>query len=365
MISFYKLAGKNSIYQLLYNKISMLTISFYKGTNMKQILIFSTILCLPLISYANDGTGSVSTGGVEYIKNEKIVMQKENLFISQDKIKVAYEYRNLTDKDITETVLFPLPEVMLDDYSPFADTQSLINSFKVYANGKEIKPTTHVRAFFYETQNADDEEKRKSVSHDVTEILRACGLNEEELMEPWLRKSDSANQKILKCQDPRLAKFTYKTAEDNGDIVWGGQIIYSWQQTFKANAITKIYHEYQPLVGGGLGLADLINFKKFTNAYCIDSAFKQSVKARANQNTYYYRELGYILKTGANWAKPIEDFTLTIEKPKDQIISFCWKGKGKVKTVLQNDKVVQYQVKEKHFSPKYDLDVLYGIKTTP
>ena len=121
---------------------------------MKKSLLL-TILCLPFMAQANDSTGTVSTGGVEYIKNEHIAMQKENLFISQDKIKVEYEYRNLTDKDITETVLFPLPEVMLHDYGDFADTQSLINSFKIYANGKEIKPTTHVRAFFYETKNAD------------------------------------------------------------------------------------------------------------------------------------------------------------------------------------------------------------------
>ena len=90
---------------------------------MKKSLLL-TILCLPFIAQANDSTGTVSTGGVEYIKNEHIAMQKENLFISQDKIKVKYEYRNLTDKDITETVLFPLPEVMLHDYGDFADTQS-------------------------------------------------------------------------------------------------------------------------------------------------------------------------------------------------------------------------------------------------
>ena len=29
--------------------------------------------------------------------------------------------------------------------------------------------------------------------------------------------------------------------------------------------------------------------------------------------------------------------------------------------MLQNDKVVQYQVKEKDFLPQHDLDVLYGI----
>ena len=329
---------------------------------MKKSLIL-TILCLPFMAQANDSTGTVSTGGVEYIRNEHIAMQKENLFISQDKIKVEYEYRNLTDKDITETVLFPLPEVMLHDYGDFADTQSLINSFKIYANGKEIKPTTHVRAFFYETKNADDPEKRELVSHDVTDILRACGLTEEELMEPWLRKSDSADKKILKCQDPRLAKYSYKDSEDGEgvdmEVFWGGQIIYSWEQTFKGNSITQIQHEYTPLVGGGVGLPELVNYKKFADTFCIDPSFKKSVKAKSQG--IYYHELGYILKTGANWAKPIADFTLTIERPKTQIVSFCWKGKGEVKKVLQNDKVVQYQVKEKDFLPQHDLDVLYGI----
>ena len=179
-------------------------------------------------------------------------------------------------------------------------------------------------------------------------------------MEPWLRKSDSANKKILKCQDPRLAKYSYKDFEDSQDITWGGQIIYSWQQTFKANSITQIQHEYLPLLGSGMGLHDLVDYKKFADTFCIDPSFKKSVKAKSNQGIYY-RELGYILKTGANWAKPIADFTLTIERPKDQIVSFCWKGKGEVKKVLQNDKVVQYQVKEKDFLPQHDLDVLYGI----
>ena len=61
---------------------------------MKKSLLL-TILCLPFMAQANDSTGTVSTGGVEYIKNEHIAMQKENLFISQDKIK-AVSYTHLT-----------------------------------------------------------------------------------------------------------------------------------------------------------------------------------------------------------------------------------------------------------------------------
>ena len=45
---------------------------------MKKSLLL-TILCLPFMAQANDSTGTVSTGGVEYIKNEHIAMQKENL----------------------------------------------------------------------------------------------------------------------------------------------------------------------------------------------------------------------------------------------------------------------------------------------
>ena len=89
--------------------------------------------------------------------------------------------------------------------------KSLINSFKILCVGKEIKPTTHVSRVLFTKQEMADGEKRELVSHDVTDILQACGLTEEELMEPWLRKSDSADKKkSWKCQDPRLAKFAYK-----------------------------------------------------------------------------------------------------------------------------------------------------------
>ena len=57
---------------------------------------------------ANDSTGYVSTGGVQYLKNNNIQMYSEDLFISKNQIKVDYQFKNLTNKDISETVLFPL-----------------------------------------------------------------------------------------------------------------------------------------------------------------------------------------------------------------------------------------------------------------
>ena len=46
---------------------------------MKKLLIFA-VLCMPFATQANDSVGTISTGGVEYIKNEHIAMQKEPVY---------------------------------------------------------------------------------------------------------------------------------------------------------------------------------------------------------------------------------------------------------------------------------------------
>ncbi len=51
---------------------------------------------LPLISasiMANDSTGYVATGGVQYLKNKDIQMFSEDLFISKKNIKVDYQFK--------------------------------------------------------------------------------------------------------------------------------------------------------------------------------------------------------------------------------------------------------------------------------
>ena len=106
-------------------------------------------------------------------------------------------------------------------------------------------------------------------------------------------------------------------------IPWSSQVIYSWKQTFKANGLTKIHHEYKPLVGGSVALYP----DEYNQQFCMDKQFKQGLKASAENSPF--SALGYILTTGANWAKPIENFKLTIERDKDELVSFCWDGQVK------------------------------------
>ena len=54
-------------------------------------LILITSLCLPVFTFANDSTGYVGTGGIQYLKNKNIAMQSEDLFISK---KIITLYKN-------------------------------------------------------------------------------------------------------------------------------------------------------------------------------------------------------------------------------------------------------------------------------
>jgi len=56
---------------------------------MKKILGLCVFISMQIS--ANDSTGFVATGGVQYLKNPKISMQSEDLFISKNIIRVNYQ----------------------------------------------------------------------------------------------------------------------------------------------------------------------------------------------------------------------------------------------------------------------------------
>ena len=322
---------------------------------VKTAFIFSgkvvcTVLLAVTAAQANDSTGYIGTGGVEYLKNKNISMHSEDLYISKDKIRVNYEFKNLSNKDITETVLFPMPAVPSFIDSDFADTSETYNNFKLWVNGKPIDPELHVRTFMRPIVVKDGDRTYADTSIDTTEIFKSCGLNEADMMGPWTYKVDTeyVNQRLLDCNNKALDKFIYD--KESLDIPWDSQVIYSWKQTFKANAMTKIKHSYTPLVGGSVHLGT----EQFTD-FCVDNSTQRGFHKSGGRP---YRALSYILTTGANWAKPITNFKLTVERDPDELVSFCWKGKGKVKKISPTT----FEIKETNFIPTHDFDVAFIMK---
>ena len=166
---------------------------------MKKLTIALAVL-IPLSTYtlANDSTGYVGTGGIQYLKNSQIAMQSEDLFISKKLIKVDYLYKNLSNKVVTETILFPLPRIDNFFESDFAHTEQLLKSFKILVDGKNIKPEMHVRTFIQKDE--------KSPLIDATDAFKQCGLTETDMLNPWLRNNDEYQyyvNKLKQCKKPK------------------------------------------------------------------------------------------------------------------------------------------------------------------
>ena len=316
---------------------------------MKKIVALCVLIAMQVS--ANDSTGFVATGGVQYLKNPNISMQSEDLFISKNIIRVNYQFKNLTAQNRTETILFPLTKVQNYIEYDYADVTGLTHSFKVQVNGQSIKPQSHVRAFL--PSNEQEFIEDGDFQADVTDELTACGLTQQELMQPWQAENADTNvviqQKITACKNVKVQNLL--KIQDEDVIRWQSQIIYSWQQNFKANAITRIQHEYAPLVGGSVGLS----LEESAKTYCMDQHFQAGLKKAKSQNAPY-QALGYILKTGANWAKPIQNFKLTIERDPNELVSFCWNGQ------VKKISATQFQITEKNFVPKQDLDIIFVRK---
>ena len=307
----------------------------------------TTTVLLPITVQANDSAGYVATGGVKYIKNKNISMHSEDLYISKDEIRVNYEFKNLSNKDITETILFPMPAIPSFIDSDYADIDATYDSFKVWVNGRAIQPKLHVRTFMHPLASEDKDSTYSDQSVDTTALFKSCGLTDAEMMNPWRYKFNFAdvNKKLLNCTNKRLDKFI--NSSNQRDFSWDSQIIYSWQQTFKANSTTTVKHTYAPLVGGSVHLGE----EEF-GGFCVDDYTRHGFHESGARP---YEALSYILTTGANWAKPIKDFTLTVERDKNELVSFCWQGKGKVKKIASNT----FQIKESDFVPTHDFDVIF------
>ena len=327
---------------------------FLTDTGTAMAIGCSSILVMAS-AHANDSTGYIATGGVQYLKSNNISMHSEDLYISKDKIRVNYEFKNLSNKDITETVLFPLPALATWIDGDFADTAATTDNFKIWSDGRLVEPQVHVRTYMTplirEQGRLVRDDTRKI---DTTEIFKACGITDREMMGPWLGPKDNylVNQKLRRCDNDALSPFIdYSKDEDfESYVYWESQIIYSWQQTFKANAITKVQHAYAPLVGDSVDL-DKSQYAQF----CVDKATSHTL---SKNSFHYYRALSYILTTGANWAKPIGKFKLTVERDPDELVSFCWKGNGKVKKVGPTT----FEVKEINFVPTHDFDVAFILR---
>ena len=293
----------------------------------KRVIAGSTLVLLLSLSTvrADDGAASIAAGGIVMKRESRIVMAKEILKISEDKVIVDYDFRNDTDADITSEVAFPIPNYSLnpDGAEP---KEAGFDDFKLSIDGKPARYAVQVRALVG--------------NKDMTPMLSQMHVDIASMGHYFWPSGGGPTfpdiDRLSKSQLHRLASL--KLVDEDGTPLWSVQKKCYWTQVFPAHGIVHIHHEYKPVLGSlnsvSYGLTgDDPAAKKELGTLCVDPSLRRSLITLVDDPHAIvpYSYVDFILTTANTWKTPIEDFTLIVERPhlKDtnqNYVSFCWSG---------------------------------------
>ena len=108
---------------------------------MRFLLVCGALLAAAP-ALANDTSAVLTTGGLEFITNQDIVMESEELFISKEEIRVVYQFRNTGTVDQNILVAFPMPDIVPNFWSPVAfpmGPDDNLFEFETTLNGEPVE----------------------------------------------------------------------------------------------------------------------------------------------------------------------------------------------------------------------------------
>lgn len=320
-------------------------------------VLAASLLATP--AFANDSTAELGAGGLVYVTTDAVRMNSEDLFLSMDAVRVRYEFENVSDKDVTTLVAFPMPDIKGDiDFLEAIPVDDPVNflDFSTTVDGVPVK--------------AEVQQRVSALGVDQTELLKSLGIP----LAPQLPAARDALDKLPPEKWDELIHLGLAAPDefDQGKgwekhltPMWQLSTAYFWRQTFPAGEKLIVEHRYKPSVGMTAGVSFATEdsreepwFQGYAHKYCIDKSFLDAAdkaqQAAGNGDGDYLMEhrLDYILKTAQNWAGSISNFHLTVDKGKPgNLLSFC--GQGVKKTGPTT-----FEMSAEDFYPEDDLHLL-------
>ncbi len=324
---------------------------------------------------ANDGVGGITNTGLVFGSTDAVAMEKENLFLSLDEIRVDYEFRNLTDRDETLLVAFPIPPVslILPEYGDFAIAYDAMKDpnfmgFTVTVDGKPVAFETEVKAWMVPAWESSEGEpparQFDEPGEDITAILASYDIPV--TYDPVAVMA--ALNALPKARRDALAARGIIALADDGSVQppsWSIGWRHYWTQVFPAGSVVRISHRYAPVNPASIYVWTDEEETEYDISgrmeYCVDDGTGRAIKRLleyrqedgtiSHYGTAFY--LHYILRTASTWAGPIGAFTLTIDKGSaNRIISLCLNGIRKIGPTT-------FEWKAEDFTPNQDLKVMF------
>jgi hypothetical protein len=317
-------------------------------------------------TFANDSTAELTTGGLVLAKSPSVEMRSEDLFVSEKEIRVRYRFFNA--EDVTATVAFPMPDVVFDgpDTGIAIPTQNAENflDFQTIADGKTVTAGLEQKIF---VKGVDRTAQFKTLGVPFT-----AQFHEAAKALDGLSPEHQADLKALEAAIPDDYDVG-KGMEHHLAPSWTLKSTYFWSQTFPAGREIVIEHHYRPSVGEtsgnmlGSNYLQRAELERYQTTYCVDADFFKTAKggkvkpenSGVAESPYFERRIAYVLTTAANWAKPIGDFHLIVDKGSpDSLVSFCADDVKKISAT-------QFEIRHANFTPSRDLHVLILYRPKP
>jgi hypothetical protein len=334
---------------------------------MKRFLLaaaMAAVLATPAV--ANDSTAELAAGGLVLTRTDAIVMKSEDLFISADEVRVRYVFLNTSGKDVTTRVAFPMPHIGGPDFFfhetsiPDRDDPANFLDFTTLVDGKPVQ--------------MDVEQKAMVGEKDYSAWLRArgvpLGLHRDGAISRMERLSATDKAEAERVGLAVTEEYDAgKGMEQHWNPAWILTTTFHWEQTFPAGREIVVEHRYKPAVGSSAGTVvgsptfmTTPDWAETRDRYCIDNTFLAGVKKAQGAQEYppfWEKRIAYVLKTGGNWAGPIGDFRMVIDKGDTaNLVSFCASGVKKIGPT-------RFEVRHQNWKPDRDLSILLLIPTPP
>ncbi|MEJ2229192.1 MAG: DUF4424 domain-containing protein [Alphaproteobacteria bacterium] len=306
---------------------------------------------------ANDSMGYLAAGGLVLTPTTDVEMRAEDLYVSEKEIRVRYRFFNNSSTDITTLVAFPMPDLpplQDNEYALPLDDPVNFMAFETTVDGKPVTNGFEQHAVLNGT--------------DHTALLKSLNIP----LSPAYEGTQKALKALNSEQRAKLAAAGL-IHEEEGDFGkgwvkypvpnWTLKTVFHWEQVFPGKKELIVEHRYKPFVGGNVGFLIGTDGKfnkeilaEYKKRYCTDSDFLAAVRrtkeADGPNKLIGETQLEYVLVTGANWAGPIKDFRLVVDKGKpDNLVSFCATGVKKIAPT-------QFEVRYKDYTPDRNLQVL-------